>query len=230
LLKGIAAALAAGDDQLRFCLSNPTEPDRNVGADLTAFIRSSGGQHYLDAPGDYQVERYLADTGDPPEPTAIALVFARDASEQPLDEDAQGWLDRGQQWEALGRWPDALQCYQMAVEQFPKNPELLFRLGRACMHLPGQLPRAYPHLREAHERAPERPAYARQLALCLMAVADDEAIEVRGTSREALRSQALLLLEAAVAADPGDSEAGEALASLQRVLGVDDEDVFFSEP
>ncbi|MEW6386986.1 MAG: hypothetical protein AB1491_05655 [Thermodesulfobacteriota bacterium] len=234
MLEALKKALDAGSELQRQNCANLMKPDLKVGQEIRNFIISSGGERYLNNPSQYEVRVHHLETGDPPEDTCIALVFQRQVAlarddQEGDDDQIQVILQRGQRWEHLGHWQDAILCYQMGLDKIPGHPELLFRLGSVQMRITPQLAAACESLKKAYEASPDRAEYARQLAHCFLELADRTDIEIRGVSRQDLRNHALVLLERAAALEPANEALLRELGSLRKRLGIEEDDIFFTD-
>jgi hypothetical protein len=224
-------APGVGQGQVRFSVSNVTN-DRPIDEVFKNYILTSdGGFRYLGQPTKYEVVTYAFESGDPPEPTRLALVFARTAGEmQGAEAPPPGlapFLERGARWEALGHWGDAALCYAIGLHVAGLNPELNLRLGRALTRFPRELGAAYQVLERVAEALPARADVQAALGRCMAAIADHDEIPLQGPSREDVRRMAIARLEAAARLDPGDTELAADLATQRAVSGGGTEESFY---
>ena len=120
--------------QLATHIANVMRPSEDLSKDFEAFIRQSGGEKYQGKPREYKWQFFEAETGDPPELTCLALVFALQgakAKPMPPQPSVQEFLARGNRWEALGLWGNALLCFLIGQNLYPDDLDLKLRVGRA---------------------------------------------------------------------------------------------------
>lgn len=212
-------------------ISSLTRPTKDLSKDFRGFIMNSGGQKYQDKPREYKWRFFEAQTGNPPEPTCLALVFAlqeANAIPAPPKSSVQAFLDRGASWEALGRWGDALLCYLIGQELYPEDLDLKLRAGIAKLKRSQLAPWAYRALLDVAEERPCSSEAALALAECYVLCADNPRAEIRGSSRQELRDWALMHLERSAAMRPDDGSVRARRDTLRRRLGADPALDFFS--
>jgi tetratricopeptide (TPR) repeat protein len=228
-LLAVLKSLESTEAEMRLSSANVQVAGGNVSDLVNDYIESCGGDRYLKDTANYEVAVYDFLSGDPPEDTCVALVFAREGQEvAEAGEDVAKFLGRGDKWESLGRWGDALQCYQAALREHPEHPELLFRLGRAELRS-GVLIPATKSLKQAYEACPERGDIARELGRAYLAVGSRPDLEVQGATHDDLKQKGMLLLERAAALLPDDADAASEAAKARLELGCEDSDLFFGE-
>jgi tetratricopeptide (TPR) repeat protein len=208
-------------------------PDPDVQKLMKDFINSSGGEIYLKNPERYEIRRYRLLSADPPEETCVAFVLSHEktlkSGSSEVPEGLKDYLDRGRRWEELQRLTDAVFCYQLGLQEFASEPELLFRLGAVLSHLELQLPEALESLKKAYEACPHKADYAIELARCYLLIADRQDINIVGGTRRELQEKALVLLERAAALEPHHTDLSEEISLLRKRLGVHEEDLFFGK-
>jgi hypothetical protein len=212
-------------------ISNVMRPSEDLGKDLEAIIRQSGGERYQGKPGEYKWQFFEAQTGDPPELTCLALVFAlQGAKASPVlpQPSVQEFLTRGSRWEALGLGGNALLCYLIGQNLYPDDLDLKLCVGRAQLRQPNLVGSAYRPLLEVAESRPCAAQAAAVLAECYLLVADNPQMEIRGSTRDELREWALMHLERAAALAPEDSAIRESRDLLRGRLGANPSLDFFS--
>lgn len=220
----------ADSSLLRVCISNVTQ-DRPVDELIEHYIRHSGGGRYLDHPASFEVVTHAFDSGSPPEPTRLALVFARSVEEMKgttaLPSVYEPFVERGARWEALGHFGDAAVCYAVGLRLCGVHPELNLRLGRALMRFPRELGIALRALEQAAEALPGRADVQATLGRCLVAIADNKDVEIQGATHDDLRRMGVARLESAVRLAPDDTDLGAELATQRRLTGKPQEDSFY---
>jgi hypothetical protein len=212
-------------------ISNVMRPSEDLGKDFEVFIRQSGGEKYQGKPREYKWQFFEAETGDPPELTYLALVFALQgakAKPMPPQPSVQEFLARGNRWEALGLWGNALLCFLIGQSLYPDDLDLKLRVGRAQLRQPNLVGAAYRPLLEVAESYPCAAEAAAALAECYLLMADNPQVEIRGSTRDELREWALMHLERAAALAPEDSVIRESRDLLRGRLGANPSLDFFS--
>lgn len=217
--------------QLASHIANLMRPSEDLAKDFEVFILQSGGDKYQSKSREYKWQFFEAQTGDPPELTCLALVFALQgakASPVPPQPSVQEFLARGNRWEALGLWGNALLCYLIGQSLYPDDLDLKLRAGRAQLRQPNLVGAAYRPLLEVAESRPCAAEAAAALAECYVLLADNPRAEIRGSTREELREWALMHLERAAALALDDSAVRESRDLLRGRLGANPSLDFFS--
>jgi hypothetical protein len=173
----------APSGETKICVSNLMRSG-NVEKLLWDYVRDSGDGQYLDAPANYRVVDFSANTGPENEPTAIALAFSLQNAEtirDPSKTSAVEYFARGRRWEALGRTGDAFHCYFIGLNLTPDDPQLL--LGLAGVELQLDRPTyAYKHAARAVALSPASAASALVFAKCCLKLLESQVtIEGGGT-------------------------------------------------
>jgi len=208
-------------------IANLGNERQNVKDEVDNFIISCGGKRFLDDNEQFEFKYFYDETGNPPEPTAFAIVFSKDEQTKSDDIEVYEFIVRGMRWEELGRLGDALHCYNSALKLFPNNHVLHFKLGIIQLKFPLLLSRAYRHLKKACDACPERAEYIHKLGECYLSMADTQHVEVRGVEREELLRMALSMFERAAALAPENQEVFNQLQSLRNKMGLSGSRGFF---
>lgn len=206
--------------------ANPTPPG-NVFQLIEQFIRANNGGKFLDMPGVYEITYFHTKTGDPPEPTCIAIVTDKTKDGTDPDLPVKEIVDRGRQWEALQRYGDEMLTYRVGLEGHPDHPELLYRQALVQKRFWPLLPKAIEGLTKSRDARPDRAAYAAVLAECYQA-AMDRNIPIVGASADEVRQLIINLLETACRLDPNDPLIAERLRSARGASSGGNEGGFFS--
>ena len=191
---------------------------------LNELITRAGDRRFLDS-ARYLVKRYSAKSGPDHEPTVIALVLERDAPGAQVTQSIRELLDRGRQWESLGRTGDAMLCYRVALGAHPDDIDLEFALATLQMRVPPLLPQAAVALRKCREARPERADYAVALAEAYQGALDHK-IPFKNTSVESVRAMIVDLLSVANRLAPNDTSIAARLNVAR--TAADDGGGFFS--
>jgi tetratricopeptide (TPR) repeat protein len=233
IILAIDCAIRSGSTQNRVVTAHPMIPNADVKKLIEDFIISSGGEIYLKNPGRYEVRRYSLLSADPPEETCVALVLAHEgtltSSKSDIPEKLQEYLNQGRRWEELNSLTNAVFCYQLGLQEYPEEPELMFRLGVALSHQALQLPEALESLKKAYEARPHKAIYAIELARCYLLISDRQDIKIVGATRKELQKIALALLERASALEPNHPNLSKEIRLLRKRLDVNEEDIFFGK-
>ncbi|NWG14676.1 MAG: hypothetical protein HXY20_14205 [Acidobacteria bacterium] len=200
--------------------------DGDVHQMIDKLIRSEGGGRFLDSPALFEIKYFQAETGNPPEPTAVALVFDRKSQPAALAQSLSEKLGRAREWERLGRVGDAMLSYRVALDAHPDNPELLYGLALLQKRFWRLLPRAVTALKKCREARPECAEYALALAECYQGVLDHD-IQIVGASAEDIREKIVDLLAAAARLKPDEPSISERLRKARAAAGSHGEEGFF---
>lgn len=217
--------------QLATHIANLMRPSKDLSRDFKTFIQHSGGEKYEGKPREYKWQFFEAQTGDPPEPTCLALVFSLQSAKGspiPPQPSVQDFLDRGSRWEALELWGNALLCYLIGQSLYKDDLDLKLRAGRAQLRKPDLLVAAYRPLLEVAESRPCTGEAAAALAEYYLLVAVSPRADVRGSTRDELREWALMHFERAAALARDDLAIRAKRDSLRERLGADPSLDFFS--
>lgn len=146
----------------------------------------------------------------------------------PPQPSVQEFLARGNRWEALGLWGNALLCYLIGQSLYTDDLDLKLRAGRVQLRQPNLVGAAYRPLLEVAESRPCAAEAAAALAECYLLLADNPRTEIHGSTRAELRDWALMHLERAATLAPDDSSVRESRDLLRGRLGANPSLDFFS--
>ena len=157
-----------------------------------------------------------------PEQTRLAIAYVNDLPQRVNEHipEVADFLSRGQRWEDLERWGDALGCYYIGLILHPYHPDLLARLGNIQVRYPRYLLTAVENLKKAIELCPTNWSALFCLGRAHRLVANNPEIQVKGRPKEELRQMALSFLQRAAVLQPSNSEIRAELDSLCKELGI----------
>jgi hypothetical protein len=198
---------------------------------LIELIKTSpNGEIYLNNPGAYEIKYLNYETGNPPEDTRVAIVFANNfeqSDDQILPIEVSEFVERGSHWEKLQRWGDALQCYRIGLDLFPDANNLRLCLSSIMLKFDFLLPNAYKILTELFNELPVDGKVAYQLGKCCQLIADSQFTEIKDISREKCLSIALCHLERAAVIMHTDNQVYQDLITLRFRLNTQADNCFF---
>lgn len=218
--------------QIPLVISSIMEEGYHVEKVMVEFVRSAGGDKYFQQPDKYKLFSKFFKSGDPSEETGMIFIFTieEDSNRNSLSDEAGiiNFLKRGQRWENMSRWYDAIQCYTIGLEVNERSHELLYRLGIAYMNVTDHLGDASKALKKAYDLQPGRKDYAEKLADCYIVISELDVVEVYGVTKQNLLDNAIILLERALALEPDNHVIKEKLSKI-KPINEEDEDIFFGK-
>ena len=207
---------------LRFNSANLVRETDDIDESLRAFIKSEERERYLIDQTHFCIEVFSFLSGSPPEHTRLAIVFVKDKEDRKNQHfpEVEAFLTRGNRWEELERWGDALGCYYIGLVLHPEQPDLLAKLGSIQLRYTRYLTEAIRNLNKAIELHPLDGNALFHLGCGYRLIANTPEIEVRGRPRDDLRRIALGLLERAAAIKSEDFRVLDELESLYQELKI----------